>query len=284
MRLPWEQLAMEVIEVSAPELGDKLYPDMEPDLAEAAAGWGIVHLVKWALARCPDELPPSASDLVPGPTAARQIARAGRWRGNPEAYVAALAALPDPIVEVRPEGIRLRGLQRYDAAWGDRNKSAWDAYKATHPDKYPPPEPRRKSAGAPTGSRPPDPDPDADPERDVERKPPPPSSTGRPKLVVVAKHKKLTVNDLTPAQLERWEAIQQARERRDLLRETDPPADFPRWSDAADAEGIVLPRQGHALVLYLRDEHFRERLWPTAVFITDGVFRQRLPEPLEAAQ
>jgi hypothetical protein len=170
---------MEVIEVSAPELGDKLYPDLEPELAEAAAGWGVVHLVKWALARCPEHLPPSASALVPGPTAARQIARAARYRGKPEAYVAAASTLPNPVVEVCRDGIRLRGLDRYDAYWGDRHPKEWAEWKATHPEKYPPKPPtgsRPKSAGAPTGSRPSDPDTDAD--TDVERLPPTPLAKG----------------------------------------------------------------------------------------------------------
>jgi hypothetical protein len=162
MRLPWEQLAMEVIEVSAPELGDKLYPDLEPEVSEALAGWGVVHLVKWALARCPEHLPPSASALVPGPTAARQIARAARFKGNADAYVAALAALPDPVVEIRSDGIRVRGLDRYDAAWGDNHKTEWATYKAAHPDRYPPPGSRRSSAGVPPEIRRPDADTDAD--------------------------------------------------------------------------------------------------------------------------
>jgi hypothetical protein len=274
MRLPWEQLAMEVIEVSAPELGDKLYPDMEPELGEAAAGWGIVHLVKWALARCPEHLPPSASALVPGPTAARQIARAARWRGKPEAYIAALTALPDPVVELLPEGVRVRGLDRYDAAWGDRHAAEWEAWKQAHPDKYPP-KLRRKSGGSPADLRPPDPDPDPDPEKE-----PPPPPHAPPKLVVVGKPKrKLCVDDLTDAQRSRWELAQKGRDRAGLLRETEPPMGFPTWSDQLDAEGVPEEAQDHAMALYLRDKHFGDRLWPTAVFITPGVFRQRLPEP-----
>jgi hypothetical protein len=281
MRLPWEQLAMEVIEVSAPELGDKLYPDLEPELGEAAAGWGIVHLVKWALARCPEHLPPSASALVPGPTARRQLARAARWKGKPEAYVEALAALPDPIVEVQPDGIRVRGLDRYDAAWGDRHAAEWEAWKASHPDKYPPPRSRRKSGGSPADSRPPDPDPDPDADRDVDAQQDPPP----PKLVVVgAPKKKLRIEDLTASQRARWETVQMGREAAGLLRDAAPPMGFPDWSDRLDEELVSEEDQDHAMALFLRDPHFRDRLWPTAVFITDGVFRQRLPAALEAAR
>lgn len=277
MRLPWEQLAMEVIEVSAPELGDKLYPDLEPELAEAAAGWGIVHLVKWALARCPEHLPPSASALVPGPTAARQIARAARYRGRPEVFCAAATTLPNPVIEVVPEGIRLRGLDRYDAAWGDRHPKEWEAWKAAHPEKYPaggPPGPRRKSAGNRSGSRPPDPDPDPDADRDKDAPPPP-----RPKLVVVGKT--LRVKDLTPDQRTKWDRVQLGRVHKGLLRETDPPAAFPDWCAGVDVRRLVEAQWVHALTLYLSDEHFSGRKWPTAVFITPGVWLQRLPRPPE---
>lgn len=272
MRLPWEQLAMEVIEVSAPELGAKLYPDLEPELGEAAAGWGVVHLVKWALARCPEHLPPSAGALVPGPTAPRQIARAARYRGNPEVFIEAAATLPNPLIEVVPEGIRLRGLDRYDAAWADRHKEEWKAYKASSP-----PDLRRNSAGTPPDLR--RPDPDTDP--DTEKKPPPPPRAP-PKLVVVGKKKPLTVDDLTPTQRARWEQLQRGRVNAALLVELVPPLAFPLWSDELDVRGVEPPQLEHAQVLYLRDKDFADRLWPTAVFIAPGVFERRLQAPAEA--
>jgi hypothetical protein len=276
MRLPWEQLAMEVIEVSAPELGAKLYPDLEPELGEAAAGWGVVHLVKWALARCPEHMPPSASALVPGPTAARQIARAARYRGDPETFIEAAAHLPNPVVEVVPEGIRLRGLDRYDAAWADRHKEEWKAYKLVTAAF--PPEIRRKSAGASPDLRRPAPDPDPD----AEKEPPPPA---RPplKLVVVGKKKPLTVEQLTPGQRRWWELMQRGRANAGQLAETAVPPDFPAWADRCDVRELELAQVDHALALYLRDGQIRAPGWPTAVFITPGVFEQRLPErPAEA--
>lgn len=280
MRLPWEQIAMEVIEVSAPELAAKL------DISEAEAGWGIILSIKWALARCPDHQPPSANAVVKGSTAARQIARAAGYKGDPDAYMQAATTLAFPTLELVDGGIRFRGLDRYDAAWSDRNREAWKAWKVAHPERYPtappsppasPPEPRRNSAGTPPGSRrsDPDPDPDADPSS-----PPPPREP--PKLVVVGKKtRKLTVSDLTPAQRAKWDRIQRGRDDKRLLRETDPPATFPAWSDELDAQEVVEPQWVHSLTLYLRDDHFKERLWPTAVFITPGVWRQRLPVPPE---
>lgn len=165
MRLPWEQIAMEVIEVSAPELAAKL------DISEAEAGWGIILAIKWALARCPDHEPPSANAIVKGPSAARQIARAAGYKGDPELYVKTAASLTFPTLELVPDGIRVRGLNRYDAAWGSNHKALWAAWKAARPDEYPP-EPPGTSRGTPEEIRRPDPDPDADPNADAAGTPP----------------------------------------------------------------------------------------------------------------
>ncbi|MEK7178591.1 MAG: hypothetical protein AAB721_02975 [Patescibacteria group bacterium] len=271
MRLPWEKLLMEVIEVSAPELGAKLYPELDPELAEAAAGWGIVHVVKWALARCPDHQPPSANAVVPGLTAALQIARAARYKGDPAEYARVASSMNYPTLEVLPDGIRIRGLDRYDSAWGENHKAEWKAWKAAHPERYPP-DPQGKSAGTPPENRGPDPDPDPDAEK---KTPPPPSPRSGPKLVVVGK--KVRVTDLKPAARVRWEQIQQGRRNAGLVAEADPPGGFPAWSDELDAKGVEPPRLEHALALYLRDQDFKPKLWPTAVFITPGVFGNRLP-------
>lgn len=175
MRLPWEQIAMEIIEVTAPELGAELYPDLDADVAEACAGWGVVKLIKWALARCPDHQPPSANAVVKGATAARQIARAAAWKGDPDVYVGAVAKITYAVLELVPGGIRVRGLDRYDAVWGDRNKDAWDKWKTAHPDRYS--LGRRSSGGVPADFRPPDTD------ADRSNSPLPPSSKegGSPK-------------------------------------------------------------------------------------------------------
>jgi hypothetical protein len=181
MRLPWQQIAMEVIEVSAPELGDKLYPELKPELEAALqricaawgtspdkmrtalAGWGVVEAIKWGLARCPDHQPPSANAVVKGPTAARQVARAAGYGLDPNTYVEAAAGLAYPTVETVPEGVRFRGLNRYDPAWGERNKEAWTDWKRINPPKTTtPPDVRRNSAGTPPEIRRPDTDADAE--------------------------------------------------------------------------------------------------------------------------
>jgi hypothetical protein len=112
MRLPFLQVAMEVIEQVAPDLAVML------DREESAIGWGLMKLFPWALGRCPENKPPSACAVVEGPSAARLIARAAGFSGDPEVFVDACEAVrPDPVLERTDGGIRVCGLGRYDAAW-----------------------------------------------------------------------------------------------------------------------------------------------------------------------
>lgn len=59
--------------------------------------------------------------LVRGPSAARGLALAAGWEGDPEAFVAALADPSVRLLEVRPDGIFVRGMEPYEKA---RKKSA----------------------------------------------------------------------------------------------------------------------------------------------------------------
>jgi hypothetical protein len=112
MRLPYLQVAMEVMELAAPDLA------VELDRPEGELGWGLLKVFKWALGRCPDNAPPSWNDVVKGPAAARLIAAAAGYGGDPDAYVGALCSVsPDPLLERVEGGIRICGLNRYDQAW-----------------------------------------------------------------------------------------------------------------------------------------------------------------------
>lgn len=143
MRLPYLQIAMEVIEQAAPDLAVAL------DWTEEAAGWGLVRLFRWGLARCPDHQPPSAGAVVEGPLAARLIANAAGWKGDPEAFVAALEHVrPEALVERVEGGIRLCGLSRYDAAWGKSHPEEWRAWRAKPTTPAPAPVPERIRNGS----------------------------------------------------------------------------------------------------------------------------------------
>lgn len=76
-----------------------------------------------------------------------------------------------------------------------------------------------------------------------------------------------------------WELIQKGRKHFGLLREAAKPAQFDEWRKELDARGVVPEQVDHALALYLRDQDFKTKLWPTGIFITPGVFLARLPAP-----
>lgn len=150
MRLPFLQVAMEVVDQSAPDLAVLL------DADELRVVGGLVRLFKWALGRCPDDLPPSASDVILGPEAPRLIARAAGHAGDPEAFVSACERCQPALLERTEGGIRVRGLDRYDAAWGKSHPDLWRVWKQaqngarTEPERNRPetvPEPERNRDG-----------------------------------------------------------------------------------------------------------------------------------------
>lgn len=123
MHLPYLQVVMELVEQTAPDLAVLLEWD------EACAGWGLVQLWKWALGRCPEDAPPSACDVVTGPAAARLIARAARYPDAAEAFAQACIDVRPAVLVPASDGIRIKGLDRYDAAWGKSHDEAWKLWK-----------------------------------------------------------------------------------------------------------------------------------------------------------
>lgn len=262
-------------------------------------------LISWALNRCPKDRPPSASAVHTEPLVEKLIARACQYGGDPKAFIDAYCCVRPAMLE-RPAagGVRFKGLRRYDVLWKKNYPEAAKAWKAAHPewqlraepeDEDEPPGDRSETGRFPNGNRgESDPlDPDLDPDRDVdvqtetrERKPPPPRQP--PKLVVVGKRRSVKPEELAPAARARWLRIQATRATKmhhghPLLPETHAPSGFEAWSDQLDAQGVVDVQWVHAHALYLRDADFADRLWPTGVFITEGVFRQRLPPPPSSA-
>lgn len=75
-----------------------------------------------------------------------------------------------------------------------------------------------------------------------------------------------------------WDFVQHERELRGLEREKKRPrnweAFYPRSVEKFGPDALSL-----ALGRYLDDEYFQEKCWPTAVFITDGVFEPRAAGP-----
>lgn len=123
MRLPYLQIANEVLDQVAPDLAVKL------GCSEAVAGWGVLRLFRWALGRCPEDGPPSAYDVIEDEDAALLVANAAGHKGDPELYVRACSQIRPAVLERTEGGIRIRGLDRYDAAWGKSNPELWKLYK-----------------------------------------------------------------------------------------------------------------------------------------------------------
>lgn len=125
MHVPFLQVAMEVIDLAAPYLA------VELEWEENAALGGLIKMFKWFLGRCPKDAPPSANDVLDGPLAAKHLARAAGYMGDPNAFVAACCRVqPDPVLEKSGDGFRLCGLKRYDPYWMKCNEALAKAWKA----------------------------------------------------------------------------------------------------------------------------------------------------------
>lgn len=61
--------------------------------------------------------------------------------------------------------------------------------------------------------------------------------------------------------------------------ELERPPGLADWLIARHAEGRTDRAISDAYVLYLRDEDFRARGWPTAIFLSDKIWRQRMRGP-----
>ncbi len=249
MHTPWLQIANEVREVNAPQLAADL------DLVVGEAYLLLSDFIGWALRRCPEDRPPSSSAFIKGASAGRQLANGVGWRGDAKVLVDAIARLPYPMIELREDGIRIRGLKRYDHYWTKSYPEAAKAWKGSPQPAATPigaetaPKPRRSTAE----TAPPDPDPDPDPEEEPTPKPPSTSELSVAERLVV-------VNGFKGAMAD-------ARQHAGFPLEPTAPKDFDAWALARHAEGFTPRDAMHGKLKFLRDETIRSRDKPTAVFI-----------------
>jgi hypothetical protein len=108
MHLPFTQIASEVVDQSAAELAAFLA------IEETTALGQLVFLFQGALSRVPEGEMPSDHDLVAGRAATRLVAAWAHHRGDPEVFADACEQLSHPVLERTKDGLRLRGLDRYD--------------------------------------------------------------------------------------------------------------------------------------------------------------------------
>lgn len=287
MHAPWMQLAKEVRKVNAPQFAAEL------DVGVGDAFLMLNDFLEWAIERCPENQPPSSAALIKGNSAGRQIAQAMGWKGDVPQLVAALNSLPYPMIELLPEGIRIRGLDRYDRGWRKSHPKQAAAWKTANPLAADDDEEPGFDFGAETGTNrdtkpalsrhptghqkpPPDPDPDPDPDNQPPPYPPPSSATPvGPETVVVVDVGKC------------WSAVVAAFAAEGVEPEKKRPKAFEAW--VADRHREVLdglrdgftPRDVHAAVRdFLRDKTIRSHA--AAVFIKN-CWESRLkhlgPEP-----
>lgn len=269
MRLPYLQVSNELLEHAASDLSVML------DWSEGEAGWGLLQLIRWGLGRCPDHLPPSASAVVRGP-AAKLIAKAGGWTGDPERYIDALASLPEPILERVEDGVRIRGLSRYDSAWGKNHPKEWAEWKRRNEPEPEPKQTRNESVTKPGRSRNESGPQDADADADASLLPSEAGATanGSPDAVGLLKL-----------------AVQEADPPKPKAKKRKPPSLQARWfesiqdrrDEATRKAGLTLPRETWSEGIWVRvtaalQEHGERRMSAAyGVFLADSWASERDP-------
>jgi hypothetical protein len=251
---PWIQVANELLDQVAPDVGVQL------DIDEVAVIGHLNLLVRWALGRCLDSQPPSFNDVVKGANAARLVAAGARFKGDPEQLVTALCECTPALLERVPEGIRVRGLDRYDALWGKNHAEEWRRLKET--GAYPARN-RPETVPEPVPDRPPDADADADPKKKT--------SSAEPTDEAVEKL---------------WESICFRRTQdRQLALEPTKPKKFAAVMKAALADGYTDRELQTSHAAYLCDDDFRLKGWPTSLWLSDNIWRPRarIPRPARLA-
>jgi hypothetical protein len=126
VRFPWLQVDTDFIDAKAAELGALL------GISRREAAGLALDLWRWVLSRSPPDRPPDG--ILSGSAPVPVLASAVSWQANPEHLLKALVEVG--MVEVLPEGLRVRGVSRYAATW-EKNRR-----------RTPKPQPERNRTGA----------------------------------------------------------------------------------------------------------------------------------------
>lgn len=208
----------------------------------------LTYLWRWVLTLRPNAAP---DGIVRGRASCLRLEAAARWKGKRGALVDALVEL-DLITRERKK-LRVKGTKPYADEWKQK-----DAARA----------------------------------RERERR-----RVKREAVKKVAKPSKLeVVKSMLPPSEEAlkwwgWAMEQRARdqykkdydpmwpgavERRGSPSDEAPPKSFAKWFEDRAAEGVSGDQLAWAWMRYLGDEHFTSRHHPLPVFMTEGVFRDRI--------
>jgi len=259
MRVPWFQVATEVVDQAAPDLACLLDGD------ELRLLGGLMHLFKWGLGRCPDDEPPSANAVVRGPAAAKLVARAAGYEGDPDVFVDACSQVQPPLLERVPDGVRFRGLDRYDATWGKNNPAAWAAWKAAHVTTPPGPVPEPERSRAESG---PVPIPKTKTETQTDRK----DAAAAPKPKV-SRVPVVPVAPDTPPETwlgdDFWAWAQAQRIASGYVCEPGPPIDAGTWWSAClMTPGVTAVRMKRAFAVFGESKHWEGQRFPFRGFMS----------------
>ena len=110
------------------------------DCSRAQAVGHVSLLWSWAVSSASGDAPPNGH--VPGTRAGQLVAAVAEWTGDPAVFVQALAHPTVALLEVLPDGLRVRGLDRYAVAWERQEKERarkadWRRTRASRPQDVP---------------------------------------------------------------------------------------------------------------------------------------------------
>lgn len=208
--------------------------------------------------------------LVGGLDPIRAIEHAAHWTGKRGAFVKAAVA-HGGILKWEGDQLLVRGWKkRYGAALEKAGKDA-ERKRLARASNGRPADIRAPSERRPRVDR----DLDQDQEGDLD--PPPPTSSVEKPVVVVDRSGKEHDCNTAPGF---WAAISALRTDNEFPREIEPPSWSAWYARAAGDVGPELLLQ--AYLAFRRDDYFQDRGWPTAIFMSDGVWRPRArpPEPV----
>lgn len=216
-------------------------------IEEPAALGHLAYLWRWATRVLKPKHNAAPDGIVRGRAAVIRIEAAARWKGIRGAFVAALERMQ--LIARALKKIRVKGTAPYAEEWKKR-----EAARVR--------ERERRAAKR------------AEMQKMV-------SATTPPRLVSISKNDGVDEhgNPRADHPLGLWTWMMRARsDGRGVAPDREPPSEFETWHARLKREEISDYELSAAWNSYLRDQHFRERAWPVAVFMTEGVYRPRLTQ------
>jgi hypothetical protein len=223
-------------------------------ISEAAALGHLTYLWRWVLTLRPNAAP---DGIVRGRAACLRLEAAARWKGKRGDLVEALLELG--LVTRERKKMRVKGTKPYADEW--RRK---DEARSRERERR-----REKRAALSATEKKTKPS-----KLEVVKSALPPSEEAM-KWWAWAMEQRATdkmKDGYNPFDTPRAYALA----RKGVPSDSVPPKSFAKWFEDRTHEGILGNQLAWAWLRYLGDEHFESRQWPLAVFMTEGVYRDRI--------